>query len=211
MKSIVCSHGFGVDATDRGLFTDIAAAFPDADFRMFDYNTKDAAGNMTVRPLGDQVAQLKTELNKTTGGVTLLCHSQGCIVASMLPDFSKVERMIFLTPPQDFDIERFSRIFGDRPGAVFNRDGASSFPRRDGTTTYIGKDYLDSIESIDVLGLYAKAATARPVTIVRASDDEIAGDTDFTSVGATVLTLPSGHDFSGEARTGLIETLKPLI
>lgn len=211
MKTVVCSHGFGVDPTDRGLFTDIAAVFPDFDFTMFDYNTKDAEGNMTVQPLSAQRALLEAVLAKTEDEVTLLCHSQGCVVAALLPDFSKVVDMIFLAPPQFLDVESFGRIFGDRAGAVFNRNGNSSFPRRDGTTTYIGKDYLDSIENVDVLQLFTEAAAKVPITIVRASDDEIVGPTDFAGVGATVETLAAGHDFTGVARARLIKALGPML
>jgi len=49
---IVYSHGFGVDKTDRGLFSDISKHFPDAEHIMFDYNDLDSENNsMTINPL----------------------------------------------------------------------------------------------------------------------------------------------------------------
>lgn len=38
---VVYSHGFGVRKDDRGLFTDIAAALPEAESVMFDYGSWD--------------------------------------------------------------------------------------------------------------------------------------------------------------------------
>ena len=210
MKTVICSHGFGVDATDRGLFTDIAAAFPGYRFIMFDYNIVDAVGNMTVRTLAQQTEMLIEKIAEADGEVMLLCHSQGCITAA-LADLTGVTSMVWLTPPDNLDIPRFVGIFGSRAGANFNPDGVSSIPRRDGTVTYIGKDYLESIGKVDALGAYTKAAAQCPTTLIRATNDEIVGETEFPGVPASVLTLSGTHDFSGQARAGLIKKLKGIL
>ena len=46
-RAIIFSHGFGVKADARGMFPEIAAAFPDYESIVFDYNE--------VLPNGDTV------------------------------------------------------------------------------------------------------------------------------------------------------------
>jgi hypothetical protein len=213
MKTVVCSHGFGVDATGRGMFTDIAEAFPDVRFVMFNYNTVDEQGNMTVRPLPEQAEILNEQLAKAEGDVTLLCHSKGCVVGAMA-DLSNVHDVIFLAPPDGNaqTIKHFGEKFGSREGAVFNPDGMSTIPRRDGTTTYVSSEYLRTQADLDdARQLYKDVAAKHPLTIISAEEDEILGRIPFTDIGATVITLPGNHDFTGQARAGLIETLQTLL
>ena len=210
MKQVICSHGFGVDATDRGLFSDIAAGFPELQFTVFDYNEVDAAGNMTVRPLAVQAELLNVQLARATDGVIVLCHSQGCVTAAMA-NLGKVSQLIFLAPPDTLDIERFVKVFGSREGVTYDPDGVSKVPRRDGTVTSIGKDYLDSIAAVDVQQLFTTAAQKIPMTVIRAAEDEIVGQTAFADVPATIITLSGSHDFAGAARTELMTQLATLL
>jgi hypothetical protein len=192
------------------MFTDIAAAIPGVRFETFDYNKADGVGNMTVQPLPEQVATLNAKLADAGGEVTLLCHSQGCVIAAMA-DLDRVTDVIFLAPPENLSVARLARIFGTRPGAVFDPAGMSSLPRRDGTTTYVGKEYMESIAGVDVRQLFAALATKRPTAIVRAADDEVVGVTEFPGVAARIITLPGGHDFADGARSALITELKTLL
>ncbi|HSX15274.1 MAG TPA: hypothetical protein VLF40_00620 [Candidatus Saccharimonadales bacterium] len=212
MKTVVYSHGFGVDATSRGMFTDIAAAPPDIKFVMFNYNTFDEAGNMTVRPLPEQARMLNEQLLKAEGEVTLLSHSMGCAVAAMA-DLSKVARAIFLAPPGNgsFSKEHFAQKFGSREGAVYDPEGMSSIPRRDGTTTYVGKEYLDALDGVAVEQLYEDAASNLPLTVICAADDEILAKASLKVPGANNLAIPGDHDFNGAARQGLIAKLGDLL
>lgn len=210
MKTIVCSHGFGVDATDRGLFSDIAAAFPEYTFAMFDYNAVDENGNVTVLPIEQQAELLNTKLKDAGGEIILLCHSQGCVTAAMA-DVSKVSSAIFLAPPENLDIERFVKIFGSRAGTQFNPEGLSSIPRHDGTSTYIGKEYLESIGKLDVQALFAQLAKRTKLDILRASEDEVVGNTTFPGVDAAVQTLVATHNFDGASRPALIDAVGAII
>lgn len=211
MTKIICSHGFGVDATDRGLFTDIAAAFPDREFTMFDYNELDAGGNMTVRPLPEQVQVLNQYIQEAGEEVVLLCHSLGCVVAAMA-DLAHVSKLVFLAPPDNLDLQRFVGIFGKREGTVFNPEGMSSIPRRDGTKTLIGKEFLQSIQLVNVPDIFHKATEECETTIIRADQDEVVGQTDFSGIGrARIISLPGSHNFVAEARQQLIVTLKELL
>lgn len=213
MKTVICSHGFGVDATGCGLFTEIAAAFVDYNFVMFDYNTRDEQGNMTVLPLNAQAKLLQQkidETSKTGDTITLLCHSQGCVVAAMA-DIPKSVKVIFLAPPDNLDIPRFTKVFGGREGTVFNLEGTSVIPRNDGTKTFIGKDYLHSVATADIRALFEKLAQQNELTIIKADADEIVGPTDFSDIKAAVLSAPGSHNFTDDARAGLIQMLRDLL
>ncbi len=212
MKTVVCSHGFGVDATSRGMFTEIAAAFPNVRFVMFDNNEIDADGNMTVRPLPEQAQMLNEQLAKAEGEVTLLCHSKGCLVGA-LADVGKVSQVIFLAPPgkDSQTIEHFAAKFGAREGAVFNPNGMSSIPRRDGTTTYVSKEYLETMAALNADTLYADLATKCPLTVICAAGDEILAKASLKVPGAHNLAIPGDHDFTGEFRPGLIAELAKLL
>jgi len=212
MKTVVCSHGFGVDATARGMFTDIAAAFPGIKFVMFDYNTFDEARNMTVRPLPEQAQLLNEQLLRAEGEIVLLGHSMGCAVAAMT-DLSHVARAIFLAPPGNgsFSKEHFAQKFGGREGAVYDPEGMSGIPRRDGTTTYVGKEYLDTLDGVDIEQLYEDTASNLPLTVICAADDEILAKANLKVTGANNLAIPGDHDFTGEARRGLITKLADLL
>lgn len=210
MKTVICSHGFGVGADSRGMFPEIATAFPELKFVMFDYNSFDEHHNATVSSLASQAEKLNAQIAAASEPATLLCHSQGCIVAS-LADVSRIERLIFLAPPDTLNVERFMRMFASREGAVYDPDGISSIPRSDGTTTYLGKDYMESVTNTDVQRLFQAVASTKPVTIVRAAGDDTVDQTAFPDVPAKVITIPGDHNFSGAARQGLIETLKILL
>ncbi len=208
MKTIVCSHGFGVDKTGRGLFTDIAKTFPDCNFVMFDYNDVQPNGDMTMRSLDVQARILEERVEKVDGKSVILAHSQGCIVAAM-SRLKNIEKIIFLAPPDNLNTTGFSRMF-ERDGAKFNLNGTSILPRRDGTTTYIGRDYLDSIKDVDIKKLFKAVNEKYDLTLIKAADDEVVGQTDFSYL-KNVIQILGDHNFTGEYRKGLLEKLALII
>lgn len=213
MKStdIVFAHGFGVQADGRGIFTDIAKAMPEANCITFDFNTFDSEGNTTATPLNGQVEILQSHINQAQEGATLICHSQGCIVAG-LANLDKIGQAIFLAPPVVISIERFMQKFGTREGSVMNPDGLSSIPRSDGSTTYIPQEYIESIKSIDVPNLYKKVAQNHKLTVVRATKDNILGETNFDYLdNVDIIDIAADHDFNGESRGVLVDSVKKIL
>lgn len=209
-KDIVCSHGFGVRADDRGLFTDIRSGLQDRKVVTFDYNSVDDDGNITVAPFDEQAKTLSDKIKEANNIDTVICHSQGCITAS-LADLGDVKRVIFLAPPGELNIERFMRIF-DRPGAHINLSGSSSIPRRDGTTTFVNKDYVDSISSVNIPELYTQLAGKVELIIIRAMNDEILGETQFDYLKKVrIINMSASHDFTGEQRKTLINNIKGIV
>lgn len=209
---IIFAHGFGVRADARGMFTDLAKALSETNCITFDFNTFDNDGNTTVTPLNGQVEILQSHIDQAQEGAALICHSQGCIVAG-LANLDKVGQVIFLAPPTEISIERFMKKFGRREGSVMNLKGLSSIPRSDGSTTYIPKEYVESIRSIDVPSLYKKVAKSHKLTIVRATKDNILGETNFDYLKNVKIVdiAAADHDFTGEARNVLVENIMKMI
>jgi hypothetical protein len=105
MKYLLFSHGFGVKKDSRGMFTEIAEKFPEYKPVMFDYNViNEETNEVTVEPYSKQSELLSAELNSiyksdTDAEITLICHSQGCIIPCLLKDI-KLERAVLLAPPK---------------------------------------------------------------------------------------------------------------
>lgn len=211
---VVYSHGFGVRKDDRGLMTDIAAALPECEHILFDYNEFDEATNtMVVSPLNIQVAKLKEKLESLGNGpditIDLVAHSQGCIVAAIAKP-KNVRKMLFLAPPDNLDKDKLVNFFGDRPGSQINLEGESRIPRRDGTTTIIPAAYWWSIEAPQPIRLYNRLPANSEVKFFIANDDEVLGMSNFDATDESIelIQVPGNHDFNGEYRAILIDILR---
>lgn len=209
---IVYSHGFGVDKTDRGLFSDIENSIPNVEHIMFDYNKFDEATNtMTVSPLNEQVRILKDQLEKLeykNSTVDIVAHSQGCIVAALAKP-KNVRNVICLAPPSSLDSDRMLKVFGGRPGAQINLVGTSKIPRRDGTTTLVPASYWSSIESLNVICIYNRLPGLAKTVFYNATDDEVLGAVNFdqTDQAIELVDFRGNHDFTGEHRDGLCKAI----
>jgi len=207
MTRVVCSHGFGVRADGRGLFTDIAQAFPELEFVLFDYNETADDGGIIASPLERQVELLEKVIDGNPD-TFVLAHSQGCMTAA-LATLPRLKGVVLLAPPTGTSLPRVLEKMAARPGAVINLNGMSKYPRSDGTFTYLSKEYLESVRDKDPVELYGTLAGRQEVTIVRATEDNVLGATSFEDVPhARVVDVAGDHDFTGSARARLIEQLK---
>ena len=126
-----------------------------------------------------------------------------------LVDLQKVSRVILLAPPVATGMWRVLDKIAKRPGAVFNPDGDSKLPRADGTTTYLRKDYVESLDTVEPLELYQKVAHTKPTLIVRATNDEVLGMTHADDVeDATHIDIAADHNFTGESRRELVGIIR---
>lgn len=207
-KTIICSHGFAMRADSAGMFTDIAAAFPEYNFDMFDYYDIAPNGDQTIRSLDDQATILQRHIDAAPDGeIILLCHSQGSTVAGLV-DLNKVSRVVLLAPPVNFTRAGLINRLRHRKGAKLNPSGTSIVPRSNGTVMTIPVEYMDSIEAYDREALYQSIANSAQTTIVRALDDEMLGLIDLSSIkNATRIDIHADHNFTGQGRALLIETL----
>jgi len=214
-RTVVFSHGFGVRSDDRGLFPAIVDGLGLEDSVMFDYGIVDQAANtVTFPPLAYQAKQLQKviaqlDLDDPSHQLTLICHSQGSIVAAMaLPT---AHQIIMLAPPTKIDPELTIAVFADRPGTVINRDGESRFARADGSTTIVEADYLQGLRDTDAAAAINRLAEQVPVTIIKATNDEVLDrfqlDGGELSPKIKQLELPADHNFTGPVRGQLIQLL----
>lgn len=212
MKTIICSHGFAMRADSAGMFTDIAAAFPNYDFRIFDYYDYESNGDHIVRSLDDQAKMLQKQINAApTGEIVLLCHSQGSTVAGLV-DLGRVSKVILLAPPIEISRAGLINRMRHRKGARLNPYGTSTIPRSNGTIMTIPVEYMDSIEAHDRTALYQKMAAAKPTVIVRATEDETLGLTDFSLIeDARVIDVKADHNFTKDGRPALIQALRGIL
>jgi len=199
-------------ADSAGLFTDIEAAFPDYDFKMFDYYDIKPNGDQTIRSLDAQAKILQQQIDDAPDGeIILLCHSQGSTVAGLV-SLERVTKVILLAPPIKMSRAGLINRLRHRRGAKLNPYGTSVIPRSDGTVMTIPVEYMDSIEAHDRLELYIALADQKPTTIVRASQDEILGYTDFSIVkNAKIIDIDANHNFTDDSRKLLVETVKTII
>lgn len=206
MATIICSHGFGVRADARGMFTEIARAFPEHTFLTFDYNRIHPNGDIEVRPIDEQVETLQQKID-ANDDVILLAHSQGCITAG-LADLAKVSKAVLLAPPTRMSIERVMQKLMSRPGSAINLGGVSSLMRSDGSKTLIPGEYIASVGSRDPFAIYQDMADRVDTTIIRALDDEVVGLTNVDEIThANHVDLEADHNFTGDSRSKLIATL----
>ncbi len=207
MATVVFSHGFGVRADARGMFTQIAAAFPEHTFVPFDYNHILENGDVEVAPLDAQAAKLESVIDAQDGDVIVVAHSQGCVIAGLI-DLEKVRKVILLAPPVQMSMQRVIDKLMNKQDAEVNLAGVSKLPRSDGTTTHISKEYIESVKSVNPLEHYEKIAGSVDTTIVRCTQDEVLGMTNVDTVpGAKHIDMASDHDFTGDSRSELLALL----
>lgn len=213
----IYSHGFGVLKDNRGMFTEIKEAFPDFHKHfLLDMNKFNKEKNeLTVAPLDKQADLLARFVKRIQSDypdyrIILFCHSQGCLVASMAK-LQGIYRVYFLAPPSSISgAGNKIKEMLKREGTVKSEDGSIKYPRRDGSTTIVSREYLDSREGVNPIELYKDLAKNNRTVVIKAKDDEVLGETNLDQVNEflDVIELPGNHDFNREYRPGLIKMLK---
>ena len=206
---VVFSHGFGVDRTSRGLFTDIVKALPpDYGYVLFDYNDIDADGkNIHLSTLQDQQRLLRSiiaRLSEQTDviDISLVAHSMGCVVAA-LAEPPELKQVVMLAPPLAIG-EQTRAYFTSKPGA--KREGDLWIvPRSDGSTSYIPDALFDELAATQALSALLEYAAVQPFELLIAADDEVLGDVDYNDLAlheaVTAMTIDEAdHNFSGASR-----------
>ena len=201
------------------MFTDIADAFSDYKPVMFDYGIVDEINNtVTVQPLPLQSQMLQEHIDtiesKDKGAViTLIAHSQGCVAAGLLRNYTHLRQAILLAPPGGVSSVNIKERWGKRLGATLDDDGIMYVPRKDGSTTLIPHAFVESLYTINPLEEYDCLANHIPTTIVVAKEDEMLHPIDFSSLmsNPTIITIDADHNFNDKGRLGLISILKDIV
>ncbi|MDB5716431.1 MAG: hypothetical protein JWO15_3828 [Sphingomonadales bacterium] len=213
---VIYSHGFGVRKTDRGLFTAIARALPDAESVMFDYNPVNEESNtLTVKPLHEQALKLRKVINTVRAEysgaiIDLVCHSEGCVVAGLVKPRG-LRKVIMITPPTDISEASKVERLATRKGINIDVNTRTRLPRSDGSTTVIHPEYWQSLAGIDPIKLYNRLSRFTALRIINARQDEVLGEVSFEGIDPAIslVTLDGNHNFDDEeARNRILYILQ---
>lgn len=195
------------------MFTDIVSSFPNYRAVMFDYNQLNSTTNeVTVEPYSQQAKILASQIDKIyavdpTASITLIGHSQGCIIPCLVTGI-RLNKAILLAPPKHVG-SNMSR----NQNVKQTSDGSIRIPRKDGTTTIVTKAFIEELDDTNPLALYRYLAAHLPVKIIIAGQDEILKDFDLSELsdGAEVISIDGDHNFTAQYRKGLIKALSEYI
>ena len=212
MKYLLFSHGFGVQKDSRGMFTDIAKALPCYKPVMFDYNKYDSGTRLTtVYSYRKQAKIFKSQINKILENdkkaeITVIAHSQGSIVAGLCN--IKTSRAILLAPPTTVSARR-SKL---RPNRKVNKNGSVIIYKKDGSKILLTTAFTLGLRFTNPLKIYERLALRESTVIIAAKQDEIVNNANLHKVrSAEVYELDGDHNFTGQYRKGLIETLSKIL
>ncbi len=216
---VIFSHGFGVKKDDRGLFTDIAASLNGVESVMFDYNElREEENTLTVKPFSEQARLLKRVIEEQQkkfpdAVIDLICHSQGSRIAAIACP-SGIRKTIMIAPPTDSGIERTLVRYLDNPEAEIDLAGISKLPRTDGSTTFVPAAYWEERRMQDEpIDNYNKLSSITELVLINGNKDTVLGETSFDDLGEgiKIINLEGDHDFTGEDRVVLLETINWLL
>lgn len=217
---VIFSHGFGQKKDARGLFTDIATKLEDAGTEsvLFDYNDIDEVNNtVTVPSLLKQSEILNSVIKETmesnpNSTIDIISCSQGPLVVALAKP-KGIRKAVFIGASLKPEMQKMIERFGAREGSVIDIEGESKFVRRDNSLTIVPAEYWKSLEGIDGISLYNDLSQYIDVTLIRANQDEVLSFTDITGLSPkiNVLNLDGNHDFTGDARPGLLEAIRSVL
>lgn len=183
-KTIIMVHGYGTDKHEHGYFDFMATAFVAAGFRVvrFDFSAYGKSEGKEVDVCySKQAADLQAEINyvKATfqGDYYLFSQSMGTWVTAILAP-SGFAKTIFTGIPNantDIMINRFKGRAATRPGATFNEQDISTYPRSSGAIQQIGPSFWAEIRKFNPLNSVESFAAKTKLLIIHWYEDEILG------------------------------------
>lgn len=212
---IIYSHGFAVDKTDRGLFSDIANSIPEAEHVMFNYDEKNKNGETVAEGFINRKNKLLSVYNNTREQnpdaiIDLICHSQGCVVAA-LAKIDGIRKTVFLAPPLNLkngteEKEKMLQL----DAATELPDGTISWARQDGSTTIIKPEFWQDYDAVpNMKSLASNLNHTSELLIIRANHDEIIADNPYDGLdeSVNVIGIDTDHNFTGKGRNEAINCI----
>jgi hypothetical protein len=228
-NKVIFIHGFGVSKGARGIFTDIEKYIPQNEYIYTDLNiveNNDGKENITINTVNEQVEIIKKvvgkeiETNINTNYI-FICHSLGCVIFSILYEkflvgfFASQKipltsiKVILLAPPVNNDLEKTFDRYRQKPENILDLNGLSKLFRRDGSITFIPKEFWESRKNINFLETYKKIKTLNPKIIIARQDEVIENSEENLNtlkyVGE-VISIDGNHNFDKE-RENLAKTI----
>jgi hypothetical protein len=143
--------------------------------------------------------------------VDIICQSQGAIIVALARP-AGIRKIIMLAPPTSSSTDRMVKMFQSRSGTAIDMQGVSRLARADGSTTQIPPEYWAERKNVDPLKLYGELAQMTELTIINAKQDDVLDKGSFAELkGAQIINLDGSHNFSGENRKKLLETVANII
>jgi hypothetical protein len=213
-KFLFTAHGFGVDRTSTGLFSDVAQLLPDHTPKMMSFykKRKESEHNLDVMTHAEQAELLLAQMKKGEGEKILLAHSMGNVALAMvvLSGEVNVDTAIMMAPALDENkygenglMNRIRRI-----GGTPNPDGVSVMPRTRGGNIFLPPSYF-VIKDLDLPDMYQQVAERVPTIMVRALHDKFVDHSVVAQIsGAYHIALDADHNFNGASRPLLIDALR---
>lgn len=217
-KYLVFSHGFGVKQDSKGMFTEIANVFPEYTSVMFDYYIESQENVFTIPSLYDQAKMLQDQVdvirsNNKEADITIICHSQGCVVAGIAKP-KGIAHAVLLAPPGTIsNHNKAKKYFSQRKNAIVETDGTIQFTRKDGSTSRISADFISDLTSVDPIKAYSQLSTITKITVLVARQDEMLHPIDFSPItsNAQLIEIDGDHNFTGKYREGLLIEIKSML
>lgn len=209
LRKILFVHGFGVMKDSRGLFTELADVFLERRIEpvLIDLNENTTEGDIYVNTLSEQariLAEVYERECRDNVAVDMICHSQGCIVAS-LANIPTIRTTLFLAPPTENDPEKTIAYFSRNPESVVDINNISRFARRDGTSTFVPAVYWEDRARMNYQELCQNYTASHETVVVVAQHDDVVSNDRIEKVfaNAKILPLSADHNFTGPAREEL--------
>lgn len=221
---VVFAHGFGTDLHERGIYDQISQTIQKeglATLRFSYSGFGKSEGTQQDKSLETMTSDLSSVLDfiekqkKQDASVKIIGFSLGtAVVARTFSEepLTKPDNIILINNTEFNFKGNFEAYFRANPKLLIDEDGVWHLPRTDGSTTYIGSEFWESIgnpqrQHDDM----QKLAQNYNVTMVRAMNDDVAdAGADLTDIPfSEVVELSGNHNYTRpEDRADFLKTLK---
>jgi len=212
---IIFSHGFGVRADNRGLFTELSEILSGLGIttQMFDYNQYDeTTKELHAIPFSQQAQLLQSQIAQARHAhpearLVIIGQSQGSIIPALC-DLSEIDTVIGVSPFFHTSMEAIMARYTKDPSNVLSLTETSRRKRSDGSTTVIPPEYWKERFGTDMIALYNDMAQRTHVTLIYPLQDELMTFEDFERIkGARIINLDGKHDFTKPHRQTLFQSI----
>jgi len=219
---VIMAHGFGTDLHERGLFDQIAEKLSGNDRSVVRFSYSgfgESEGSQKVKSLDTMAEDFVSVYDYVKANTKRDCQidvvgfSLGCNVVSKacLALKNKPYQALIINPAQ-FEIkDSMQEYFKARPQTVINEDGVWNLKRSDGSVSYVGEEFWQSIDDPEELrGNLVLLAAESNTVLIRALNDDVVDISESFSDVPFMVTVPlrGDHNYSKpENRKMFLETV----